>query len=298
MSELPIARQPPSSRAFPLTGISWQRRMTWKKNAGDLDLANRRRRPSRMAVVILGLSLPVALLLLWDLSVRLGYVPDSILATPEQTVAAFIRLLANGSLLKNTVASGTRLLLGLICGLLVGIGLGLIVGVNRIAYRIVNFTISVLSPIPAIAFTPVLIVAFGIGDGSKIALVALGTFFIVYAGTLGGIRSTERKYIEVAQLLEKGTYEVIRYVLIPAATYFAIENLRVALALSWVLLLASELIASSSGLGWLIWDSRNFSRPDDMLVGMLTVGFLGKITDVLVVEIQKRALPWRDNYSV
>jgi sulfonate transport system permease protein len=152
-------------------------------------------------------------------------------------------------------------------------------------------------PIPAVAWVHLLIVLFGIGETSKVLLIALGSFCTLFLHTAHGIRSADRKLVEVAYVLGKSRALLIRRVLLPAALPEIFAASRIAMALSWALLIVAEVIASSSGLGWFIWDARNFNRPADMIVGMIAIGVLGKLSDALLGQVASFATRWRDTYG-
>lgn len=239
------------------------------------------------------LILPVLLLLLWEWSVSQGVLPRTLIASPVEVAADFVRLLGNGELLIHALVSLQRLIAGFLIGTAVGLAAGVFVGVSRLAERLVAPTLQLLAPIPAIAWIPLFIILFGISDASKIVLIAFATFFVVYFNTVQGIRSADQKLVELAQAYQKTNWELIWRILFPSALPQVFTGLRVALGLSWILLIAAEVIASSKGLGWLIWDSRNFSRPDDMIVGMIAIGILGKASDMALVALERRLTVWR-----
>jgi sulfonate transport system permease protein len=240
---------------------------------------------------------PLALVSVWELSIVLGFIPNTIMATPVQVLFDFFELLLNGKLLFHSAISIFRLIFGFLIGTAAGLFLGTLVGISKRSESIFAPTLQVLAPIPAIAWGPLVIILFGIGEVSKISLIAIATFFIVYINTFTGIRSTDQKLVEVARCYNKPDRELITKVLIPSAIPQIFTGLRVALGLSWILLIAAELIASSNGLGWLIWDARNFSRPDDLLVGMITIGFWGKMSDMLLVFLEKRWTKWKKSFE-
>lgn len=138
---------------------------------------------------------------------------------------------------------------------------------------------------------------FGIGEGAKIALIALASFLIVFLNTFQGIRAVDIQTVEVAKALKKSHFILFWHVLLPAAMTQIMVGIRVALGIAWILLVAAELIASSGGLGWFLWDARNFSRPDDMIVSMIALGTLGAGSDRLLTLIEKRILFWGRNFN-
>lgn len=240
--------------------------------------------------------LPCFLIFLWDISVRLGLVPNTLVATPIQVAKEFIVMLGNGQIFWHSWVSAGRLTVGFIIGTGLGIILGAVVGYSSLFARLVEPSILTLIPVPPIAWIPLLIIIFGIGDTSKIALISIGSFCTLFLQTAYSVRTVDRNLVEVGYVLEKSDLELFLKIFLPAAVPGILSSMRVAMALSWTLLMASEIIASSSGLGWLIWDSRNFSRPDDMIVGMIVIGILGKLTDSLLVSVEQYLTRWRHTY--
>jgi sulfonate transport system permease protein len=246
---------------------------------------------------LIGLIVPAAILLLWELSVRGGWIPQALIASPSQVFASFQNFIGNGSIFEHSGVSLIRLFIGFfsgsIAGLIVGIGVGLLKSLDKLISPLFQF----LAPIPPIVWIPLFIIFFGIGEASKIVLLSVASFFVLFINTVQGIRSVDEKFIDLAKIYQKSDFHLIRTVLIPSALPNIFIGLRLALGLSWILLIAAEVVASSEGLGWLIWDSRNFSRPDDMFVGIITIGLLGKITDQILLRIEKHFTAWRQTFS-
>lgn len=235
--------------------------------------------------------LPILLISMWEGLVILKIVPSTLIAPPSKVCFAFFELI-QGKLLIHSFISLQRLFLGLSIGLVLAIVLGIGVGFSKKIESICGLTIDLLSPVPVIAWIPLLIIFFGI-SGAKLAIIALGSFFIIYFGVINGIRSTKIEHLEIAKVHNKSSFQILKQILLPSALPSIFQSIRLALAIGWILLLAGEMIASSSGLGWLIWDSRNFARADDMIVGMISVGILGKSTDFFLKKIESRCLRWR-----
>ena len=247
--------------------------------------------------VAVGLVFPALLVCIWQFSVQSGWWPRQIVAAPMDVLDRAIFRLGNLTIWVHSVASLKRLFSGFLLGGILGTVLGFATGVVSPIERMLSPTIRVLSPIPPIAWIPLLVVVMGIGEGSKIGLLTIGTFFVLYLSSFQSVRNTDQRLVDVARALEKTTWETTWTIFVPAALPPVLVGARTALALSWILLIAAEVIASADGLGWFIWDSRNFSRPADMLVGMAAVGALGGVTDWLVVKLTRPYLAWRTDYQ-
>lgn len=243
------------------------------------------------------LVVPMALLAVWQWAITSGAVPDTLIAAPADVAERFAALLADGTLLENGWASVQRLALGFFIGVGVGGLVGAAVGISSAWSRLAEPTVLALIPIPAVAWIPLLIIVLGIGNTSKVILIAIGGFCTLFISTAAAVRAVDHDLVEVAAVLEKSRWQLIRRVLLPAAIPEMLSAARVALALSWTLLVAAEVVAADSGLGWFIWDARNFVRPDDMIAGMVTIGLLGKLTDSVLVRYTRRRTSWRRSYG-
>jgi sulfonate transport system permease protein len=243
-------------------------------------------------VLIIG-SLPLMVLILWELSVRWQLVPNSLVASPSQVINKFFIMFFDGRLFVHSYVSMKRLLLGFIIGTSLGVTIGTIVGFWKLGTKLIEPTLLALLPVPPIAWIPFLIIIFGIDEASKIALISMGSFWTLFLQTSYGIRTVDKQLIEVAFIFKKDWKTILCKVMLPSCLPHIFSGMRVALAISWGLMVASEIIASSKGLGWLIWDARNFSRPADLIVGMIVTGILGKLTDSIIVKAEKRFTNWR-----
>ena len=236
--------------------------------------------------------IPVSVLVLWELAGRFQWLPPSIFASFSDTAFAWVDLLTTGKLLHHAAVSLERLALGATLGASFGLVVGILIGGYKIWERLLRPTLNFLVPVPPIAWIPFFIVLFGL-DGSRISLIAFGTFLFVAVATASGIRSLDKGLMEVAQLYEYSGARLLLFVLLPAASGEIMGGIRAGVGISWILLVASELIASSSGIGWLMWNSRSFSRPADMLAACATIAILGLILDASLASVQRRLTIWR-----
>lgn len=246
--------------------------------------------------ILLALLVPFAIAALWEIAARRQWLPSSVFASLADTIRALWQLLLSGHLLQHAGISLARLAFGCLLGVTVGLLIGVLIGASKTWERLLNPTISFLLPVPPIAWIPFFIVMFGI-SGSRIALIAAGTFLFVATATASGIRSISKDLIEVAELYEYRGPQLVIKVLLPGAVTEILGGIRAGVGISWVLLVASELIASSSGIGWLMWNSRNFSRPADMLAACVSIALLGVSVDSALACVQRRLSTWRTSFT-
>ncbi|HBP4262769.1 TPA: ABC transporter permease, partial [Pseudomonas aeruginosa] len=186
-------------------------------------------------------------------------------------------------------------------GFAIGSGLALAVGtwvgLSRRAEAYLEPSFQALRAIPSLAWVPLLLLWFGIDETPKIVLIALGAFFPVYLALVAGVRGVDRKWVELGRLYRLSRFALVRRILLPAALPNLFTGLRGALSLSWMFLVAAELIAATQGLGYLLSDGRETSRPDLVIAAILVLAALGKLSDGLLRSLERRALRWRDSFD-
>lgn len=204
----------------------------------------------------------------------------------------FVHKLLDKSLLEAIGVSLIRVLKGYALSALFGITFGIVIGLSSHAHRLTDLFIQILKPIPPIAWIPLVILWMGIEEGSKIFLIFLGGFFTILLNVIDGIRYTDKKLLEVASVMETPKRKYILHLIVPAAFPSIFTGLRVAMGTCWTCVVAAELVASSSGVGYMISNARNFGQMDVVIVGMLSIGIIGKIMDVILMFIEKKVLTW------
>ena len=158
-------------------------------------------------------------------------------------------------------------------------------------------TFAGLRSIPSLAWVPLLLLWLGIGETSKIVLIAIGAFFPVYLNGVAAIRGIDRKLVEVGRMYRFSRRQMILHLFLPAALPGLFTGLRSGLSLAWMFLVAAELIAATKGLGYLLSDGRETSRPDIVLAAIIVLALLGKLTDGVLAMLEKRLLSWRDTFK-
>lgn len=244
----------------------------------------------RWFVIGLGLVLPVLLLVAWQLTTTLGIVTPNQLRSPGEVWTAAVQLFERGLLVKFIAISVQRVLIGFAIGASLGLLLGAITGLARTWDIFFGSTLGAIRAVPSLAWVPLLILWLKIGEESKITLIAIGAFFPVYTVVSGALRHVDRNLVEAGRAFGlKGT-SLFLTVQLPAVLPSVIGGLRLALAQSWLFLVAAELIASAAGLGFLLIDSQNNGRVDNMLLAIILLAVFGKSTDALLGVFERRAI--------
>ncbi|MFA0968891.1 ABC transporter permease [Pseudomonas amygdali] len=243
-----------------------------------------------------GLVVPAAIIVLLEIIVRIGWLPSYQMPAPSEIVLTLSDL-ADGALWKHISASLLRVLSGFVIGASLALVFAAWVGLSREAEAYLEPTFAGLRSIPSLAWVPLLLLWLGIGETSKIVLIAIGAFFPVYLNGVAAIRGIDRKLVEVGKMYGFSRYRLTRRILLPAALPGLFTGLRSGMSLSWMFLVAAELIAATKGLGYLLSDGRETSRPDIVLAAIIVLATLGKLSDGLLAGLEKRFLDWRDTFT-
>ena len=274
--------------------------MTSKSKTLPLELPAARRAPLDLSnawrLRLKGLALPVLILLLLEFVVRIGWLPSYQMPAPSE-IALTLGDLAEGPLWKHISASLLRVLLGFAIGASLALIFAAWVGLSREAEAWLEPTFAGLRSIPSLAWVPLLLLWLGIDETSKIVLIAIGAFFPVYLNGVAAIRNIDRKLVEVGQMYGFSHLRLVRRILLPAALPGLFTGLRSGMSLAWMFLVAAELIAATKGLGYLLSDGRETSRPDIVLAAIIVLALLGKLSDGVLAGLEKRWLTWRDTFN-
>lgn len=245
------------------------------------------RRPVRIA---LGLVVPAALLVAWQLVTTSGLVAPYQLPSPASVWTAAVDLAERGLLGQYVAISTQRVVLGFLIGAALGLAVGSVVGLSRLAGALLEPVLGAIRAVPSLAWVPLLILWMKIGEESKLTLIAIGAFFPVYTTVVAALRHVDAHLVEAGRAYGLRGARLLGAVQLPAAVPSVVAGLRLALAQSWLFLVAAELIASSMGLGFLLMDSGNNGRVDRMILAIVLLALLGKLTDALIGLAEKSLL--------
>ena len=249
------------------------------------------------------LVLPLALVLLWHLTVEYRWVAEGIIPSPAQVLRSWevwIFGTAKGGLspysgtwLDNVLYSSKRVLQGFGLAALVAIPLGLMIGWNRLTGRLVDPTIQLLRPVPITAWLPFAIAVFGIYDASALFLIGMGAFYPIVVNTTHGVRDTNLLLLRAARMMGAGNGTVLAKVVFPSALPSIFTGMRLGIGVAWTAVIVAEMIAVKSGLGYVLWDAYYVGRMDICVATMVSVGFLGFVSDRVIVYASRILLRWR-----
>lgn len=212
---------------------------------------------------------------------------------PHAVLATGVQMLASGELPRHILASLARVVQGFVLAAGAGVIVGTLVGRSRLLENLVEPTLEILRPIPPLAFLPMMVLWFGIGEASKVAFIAYAAFFPIFTTTAEGIKYVDPLLIRASASLGASEREIFRYVIIPAAIPNIITGLRIGFGLSFFVIVAAEFIAADSGLGYLINDARTFFLVSNMFLGAAVIGAIGFLFNLVLRKLEARLLRWR-----
>lgn len=247
----------------------------------------------RCGYLIEYLLLVVLILAFWIVMARAGRLNPVIMPSPQKILQSAWKLIANGSLFQNALISISRVLKGYFLAAALGIVLGILIGLSRHLERLTQLLFQIMKPIPPIAWIPLVILWFGIGESGKVFLIFLGGFFTILTNVVDGIRQTDIKLIEVSRVMETPFLKQVFRLVIPGAAPNIFTGLRTGLSSCWMCVVAAELVSSTTGLGYLIMNARQFGNTDIVMIGMISIGIIGKLMDSLLKWIESKVIRWQ-----
>ncbi len=264
-----------------------------KVNQKD-DKAKNMNKHSTVKTILLGSIIPILLIIAWELVCRAGIVPSYQLPAPSTIVEKIYNMAQNGTLWGHIGITTYRVFVGFILGTVIAIILGSFVGFYKKAEQLFDPLIQAFRSIPSLAWVPLFILWMGIGETSKIVMIAVGVFFPVYLNIVSGIIGVDRKLIEVGKMYGLNTFQLIKRIILPASMPSFLVGMRSGLGLGWMFVVAAELMGASQGLGFLLTFGQNMAQPETILASIILFAIIGKFTDWILKKIETKSLHWQD----
>lgn len=244
--------------------------------------------------IVKGFIPPILIFLAWWYVTYDHKVPTIILPGIPSVIDAFRVNLTNGQLFADLSVSLERVFKGYSISVVLGVTIGTLVGMSRNFDQIISPTFHALRAIPIIGWLPLIIIWCGIGEMSKIVIIILGSFFPIFMNTVNGMTQTPKSYVEVAHLGNMSPLRIFLKVYLPSATPHIFVGLRLGLGIAWMALVASELLAANTGIGFRIADARIKLNTEIVIMGMIVIGIIGVIMDKALTTVAKHFTRWAD----
>jgi taurine transport system permease protein len=240
----------------------------------------------------------VALFVLWWVATHMGWIRDLFLPTPERIVGSFGAawrgdIQGGRPLLEHFWWSLFRVFTAFFLACLTAIPAGIAMGVSRIARGIFDPPVEFYRPLPPLAYLPLIVIWFGIEETAKVILIFLACFAPLAMAARAGVRSVQIEQINAAYSMGASKWQVIWHVVIPAAMPEIFTGMRIAVGFGWTTLVAAEMVAASAGLGQMVLNASNFLRTDIVIMGIIVIGVVAYMFDLLMRFVEKKMVPWK-----
>ena len=235
----------------------------------------------------------LCLLAIWELICQSGVVSSLFLPAPTAIISALLQMIADGEIGVSLAASLYRILAGFFIGSLVGLAVGLVTGTSALMDKIGTPIVNAIYPIPKIALLPLFILWLGIGELSKVTIIALGVFFPVAMNTYSGVKNVDTLLLKVAASFNASWWMTMKSVVLPNALPMIFAGLRLAAGTSLLLLIAAEMIAAQVGIGALILHYGDLMITDRLMAGVIVLSLLGLVFNLILQFLERKAIPWK-----
>jgi taurine transport system permease protein len=237
------------------------------------------------------------LLFVWWLATTLGWIKPLFLPSPGAIVSKFFTIVRTGytdtSFLEHVTISTARVFGAFLLACVVGVPLGLAMGMSPLIRGVLDPPIEFYRPIPPLAYLPLMIIWFGIGETSKVLLIFLSVFAPVALGARSGVKSAAIEQIHAAYSFGASRWQVLRHVILPAALPEILTAMRIGIGFGWTTLVAAEMVAATSGLGYLVLSASQFLQTSTVIMGIIVIAIIAYAFDLLMRFIERKIVPWK-----
>jgi ABC-type nitrate/sulfonate/bicarbonate transport system permease component len=242
---------------------------------------------------LLGIASPVVLLAVWEIAARLNFIDTRFFPAPSSVIAVLIDMLRSGELITNTLVSLRRLALGALIGGVPALVLGIAMGLNRWVRAVFDPLIAATYPIPKSAILPLALLIFGLGEASKIFMVAVGVFFPVVINSTTGVLGISSIYLDVGRNYKANRWKTFWTIALPGALPVIMSGFKLGIGIGLILIAIAEMIGAKSGLGYMIWTAWETFSVEQMYVGLFMIAIIGFVLTVLLNELERLIIPWK-----
>ena len=242
---------------------------------------------------LMNLVSPVFLIGLWELAAQTNFIDVRFFPPPSKIFKVMWTMIDNGLLIKHVMASLTRLFWGILYGGIPALILGVSMGLYRNLRMVIEPVIAATYPIPKSAILPLILLIFGLGEASKIVMVATGVFYPILINSMAGVLEIPKVHFDVSRNFGASRFQTFRTVAFPGALPLIMTGVKLGVGLGLVLIAIAEMVGAKSGLGYMIWNAWEILSVETMYVGLITIATLGLVFSLLLNEIERLVVPWR-----
>jgi NitT/TauT family transport system permease protein len=244
---------------------------------------------------ILSVASPLGLLILWELAAQFGFIDTRFFPAPSAILTLLVQMLGSGELITHTYTSLRRLFWGTLIGGIPALVLGVVMGLNRPIRAIFDPLIAATYPIPKSSILPLALLIFGLGEPSKIFMVAIGVFFPVAINATTGVLEINKIYLDVGRNYKANRWNTFWTIALPGALPVIMTGFKLGIGIGLILIAVAEMIGAKSGLGYLIWSAWETFAVEQMYVGLFMIALIGFVLTLLLNELERWIIPWKVN---
>lgn len=242
---------------------------------------------------LINIASPILLLLVWELAAQFKMIDVRFFPAPSTILRTLFKLAGSGLLWDNTWASLQRLFWGTVFGGVPALALGIAMGLYRPLRAAVDPLISATYPVPKSAILPLILLIFGLGEASKVVMVAIGVFYPVCINAVAGVLEINRIYLDVGKNFKASRWQVFRTIALPGALPFIMSGIKLGIGMGLILIAIAEMIGAKSGLGYMIWNAWEILAVETMYVGLIMIAVIGFLLSLALTELERLLIPWK-----
>lgn len=243
---------------------------------------------------LISIASPIALLLVWEICARAEFIDVRFFPAPSSIFVALGSIFGSGELLTHTLSSLRRLLFGFVIGGIPAVVLGIAMGLSPITRAVFNPLIAATYPVPKSSILPLALLIFGLGESSKIFMVAIGVFFPLAINTTAGVAGIPKIYLDVGRNFKASRWQTFRTIALPGALPMIMTGAKLGVGLGLILIAVAEMVGSESGLGYMIWNAWETFSVERMYVGLFVIALIGFVLTVSLDWLERVLVPWRE----
>lgn len=260
-----------------------------------VDVSERRRVAGRRRDRFLSIASPIGLMLAWEIAARVHLIDTRFFPAPSSIAVALWTMAQSGELLDNTAISLQRLFWGFLLGGAPGLVLGILMGISRPIRAIIDPLIAATYPIPKSSILPLILLIFGLGEMSKVVMVAIGVFYPIAINATAGVLQINRIYLDVGKSFKAGRWETFRTIALPGALPFIMTGVKLGAGLGLILIAIAEMVGAKSGIGYMIWSAWETFSVEKMYVGLFVIALIGFVMTLALNELERWVIPWKSD---
>jgi NitT/TauT family transport system permease protein len=258
-----------------------------------IDIGERARLAARRRDRILSIASPLGLLLAWELAAATGLIDVRFFPAPSSVIGKLIEMARSGELTENVLISLQRIVLGFLLGGVPAIVIGIAMGIWRPIRALVDPLIVATYPIPKSSLLPLILLIFGLGEMSKVMMVAIGVFYPMAINATAGVLQINQIYLDVGKSFKASPWDTFRTIALPGALPFIMTGVKLGAGLALILIAVAEMVGAKSGIGYMIWSAWETFAVAKMYVGLFVIALIGFAISLLLNEIERWVIRWK-----